>query len=380
MSNLAEKGVLFTDAHSNGPVCAISRAGILIGRYQQRAGFWQNDQSRDELPKFGKEKTIADVLKENGYKSSFVGKWHVGLRKHLHPLRRGFDYFYGFLGHGAHEYYDLTIKDPGSGTDIMENDQEVDEGRNKYLTDLITDKTIDFIKENKDNKFFAYVAYNAVHWPIEPPKSGEFSENCGSSNRSQMVCMLGRMDVGIKKILDTLEELSLTENTMVIVMGDNGGAGKVDADNYPLRDKKGSYYEGGIRVPLIISWPGKIASGEKFHKAVMGFDIFPTILGAANISVPDNLDGKNLLPYLKKESGSSSPEKTGEVHDFLVWDEDDGKYAVRKGDYKLINNKGDKELYDLSKDLGEKNNIRSSQSGKYKELEKIYEKWKEDMG
>ena len=352
MSQLAQEGVLFTDAHSTGPTCAPSRAGLLTGKYPQRYGFWDTPDSRVGLSL--KERTLADVLKEHGYTTGMFGKWHLGTAPMYNPRQRGFDVFYGFLGHGSHDYYDLRKKNDGYYNNIMENYEAIDEGNDGYLTDKIADRAVSFIKDSHGSKkpFFAYVAFNGVHAPLHPPKEGPFKVGKKASKRKKMLGMLGSMDLAMKRLVDTLEELDLTENTVVILMGDNGGARAVDADNGELRLFKQSFYEGGIRVPFILRWPATIQKNQIFSEMVMGFDVFATVLQAAAIEPPAGLDGVNLLDYLEKVD--AAPLKTGAVHEALFWDRGDGRFAARLGDYKLIKDRARLELYNLKTNIGEK--------------------------
>jgi len=394
MTKLAESGVLFTDAHTTANTCAPSRAAIMTGRYPQRSGFWDTSDSRLGLSIY--ETTLADVLKDGGYTNAAIGKWHLGSRYGCQPLQRGFDYFYGFLGHGGHSYYDLSAT--GNIIEVenmMLNYEVVDQGSDEYLTDHIADSTVKFIERNKNNPFFAYVCFNAVQSPWEGPKTGPFAVSPDASDREHYMGMLGRLDLGVKKIIDVLNDNGLTENTVIVLMSDNGGTSV--ADNTPLQGDKHSNWEGGNRVPFIVSMPGTLKSGEKFDELTMGFDIFPSFVSLAGLSIPDNgkvYDGVNLWPYLKKTDGST--EKSGAFHDMaffdqnekenfdwstsiedFTWNNTDSKIdiGIRKGENKLRVGSGNITLYDLGTDIGETIDILGENTSLFEEMKTAYNEW-----
>lgn len=368
LDRLASRGVRLTNGYASGYVCAPTRAGLLTGRYQQRFGFYTASDSRIGIPL--DEITIADVLKEAGYATGVFGKWHAGIEPPYHPMKRGFDEFYGFLGHGAHDYFDLK---PGSSHNSIYRNGKIisDTG---YLTDNLGREAVAFIEKHRDKPFFCYLPFNAVHWPLQAPEADIKKYNTGSENRDIYLAMLRRMDLATGAVLDTLEQHGLTRNTLVIFFSDNGGAKKNYANNGKLRDYKHSVYEGGIRVPFLVSWPGRLAEGSVCDEPVISLDVFPTICAAAGISLPANriYDGRNMLPALEGKAG-------GQLHEALFWDGDDGLTAARAGRWKLVVNKGKAELYDLESDLGEQNDLSGENPEILKRLQERFAAWRKQM-
>lgn len=373
IDQLAASGMVFTNGYASGYVCAPTRAGLLTGRYQQRFGFFRASDSRQGMPL--NEKTIADYLKEDGYTTGIFGKWHLGLEYDYRPLQRGFDQFYGFLGHGAHSYFDLSCSTEDKHGCIYRNNGIInDEG---YLTDVLAEESVNFIDKQAKNSapFFLYLPFNAVHWPLHAPDADIARFNTGNKERDTMLGMLYRMDLAIAKVVDKLKETGQYENTIIFYFSDNGGAAKINANNAPLRDFKQSTYEGGIRVPFIISWPKTISPG-KSDEPVISLDILPTILDVIGKELPKDrsFDGRSIVPVI--EGTLDKP-----LHDQLVWDGDEDKWAIRQGDFKLVKNKqGNVELYNLKEDIGESNNIISSNASIAEKLQADYDKWRSEMG
>jgi len=375
IDKLAEEGVVFTDGYASGYVCAPTRAGLLTGRYQQRFGFYRAPDSRIGLPLT--EVTLADLLKKEGYITGAFGKWHLGLTKDFHPCSRGFDEFYGFLGHGAHDYFDYSCAKDGDDFHqcIYRNFNTIsDEG---YLTDNLADEASAFIvnNANKEDPFFLYLPFNAVHTPMQAPQVDIDRYDTGDDKRDILLAMLYRMDEAIAQVLNTLKKEGVYNNTIIFFLSDNGGAKASRAVNLPLRDFKHSVYEGGHRVPFIMSWPDKIAHAV-CHEPVISFDIMPTILASINAELPNDriFDGKNILPIL-------TGDVTQPLHDELYFDGNDGYWAVRQGAWKLVFSKqGDLELYNLEHDLGEQNNQADKYPEKVRMLELKYQTWRSEMG
>jgi arylsulfatase A-like enzyme len=374
IDKLASDGVVFTDAYASAYVCAPTRAGLLTGRYQQRFGFYTAGDSRQGMPK--EEITMADVLKKEGYTTGVFGKWHLGLTEPFYPTSRGFDEFYGFLGHGAHDYFDLTCKDNPDGFHqcIYRNDKTIND--TGYLTDNLGREACSFIEKNAKAKkpFFCYLPFNAVHFPLQAPEEDIKKFNTGSKNRDIYLAMLYRMDLAIGKVIETLKNEGVYENTIIVYFSDNGGAKKVEANNLPLRDFKQSVYEGGLRVPFVISWPEKFKPSV-CNEPVISLDIMPTICAALGIDLPKDriYDGKNILPAIKRKLKKP-------LHDELYWDGNDNRWAVRQGDWKLVFVKNSYELYNLKADIGEKNNLAAKYPEKLSELKEKYKKWRNEMG
>ncbi|MDX1284708.1 MAG: sulfatase-like hydrolase/transferase [Draconibacterium sp.] len=373
MDQLASDGIIFTNGYASAYVCAPTRAGLLTGRYQQRFGFYRASDSRQGMPK--DEITLADILKKEGYKTGVFGKWHLGLTEPYYPTSRGFDEFYGFLGHGAHDYFDLTCKDKPDDFHqcIFRNDQKIDD--TGYLTDNLGREACAFIKKNAQAKqpFYCYLPFNAVHWPLQAPEEDIKKFNTGDKNRDVYLAMLHRMDLAIGKVIQTLKDEGVYENTIVVFLSDNGGAKKVVANNLPLRDFKQSVYEGGLRVPFIISWPKKFIHSV-CEEPVISFDIMPTICAALKIDLPSDriYDGKNILPAIENTL-------EGPLHDILFWDGNDNRWAVREGDFKLVSVNDKLELYNLNEDIGEQHDLTVKYPEKVTFLKNKYEKWRNEM-
>ena len=374
IDQLAKSGVVCTSGYASGYVCSPTRAGAMTGRYQQRFGIYTAGQGGSGMPL--DEVWIPTHLKQGGYVSGAFGKWHLGLTEEYNAVNRGFDYFYGFMGRGAHDYWDYdsdsTIK---FGGPIFRN-LEVLKNEKGYMTTRITEEAVDFIKREKDKPFFAYVAYNAVHAPAQAPEEDVAKFNTGDETRDILMAMLYHLDLGVGEIVKTLKQEGVYDNTIIIYLSDNGGAGTMYADNTPLRGMKQHIYEGGIRVPFIVSWPGKLKAGTQCDVPVWSTDILPTALAVAGLkpltgSKP--LDGKNMLPALMG--------KTAQLHDALYWcSGSDGKWAVRQGDWKYLFDKGEVGLYNLKDDLGESKNLKDQHPEKFQALEKLYNDWFAQMG
>ncbi len=373
IDQLALEGIVFTNAYASAYVCAPTRAGLLTGRYQQRFGFYRAVDSRRGLPL--DEITLADILKKEGYSCGIFGKWHLGLDPAFRPLERGFDRFYGFLGHGAHDYFELGCT-PGNEHNCIYRDSIIinDTG---YLTDNLAREACGFIENSAAGKqpFFLYLPFNAVHWPLQAPAEDVSKFNTGDSERDIYLGMLYRMDRAVDQVISTLKETGSYDNTLIFYLSDNGGAAKVHADNRPLRDYKQSTYEGGIRVPFIVSWPEMIKSGT-IHEPVISLDLFPTIMDVLGISLSEDrtYDGRSLYPLI-------CGEQEGTLHDYLFWDGDEKRWAVRSGKWKLVKNrKGEIELYDLDSDIGERNNLSDKHPDELARLQQAYQQWRSEMG
>jgi len=368
IDRLADQGVRFTNGYASAYVCAPTRAGLMTGRYQQRFGFYRAPDSRVGMPL--SEITVADVLKKAGYVTGIFGKWHLGIEPEYHPLKRGFSEFYGFLGHGAHDYFDLKRTD--AHTSIYRNEKIIDD--TGYLTDNLGREAVSFIEKHHAKPFFLYLPFNAVHWPLQAPEEDIKQFNTGDKERDILLAMLHRMDLAVGKVLDALKRTGADRNTLIFYFSDNGGAKKNRSNNGVLRDYKHSVYEGGIRVPFIVSWPGKLPQGKVSSEPVICLDIMPTICAAINIKLPSDriYDGKNMLPLLRGES-------QGPLHEALFFDGDEGRWAVRAGKWKLLKEKGDMELYDLQADISEKNNLADKHPPIVQRLHKTYTEWKNQM-
>ncbi|TLX78222.1 sulfatase [Labilibacter sediminis] len=389
IDRIANEGVNFTNGYTSYSVCSPSRAGFLTGRYQQRFGFERNPQYRPDNPNMGlttDETIIAESLAQVGYQSTVIGKWHMGAHKETHhPLNRGFTEFFGHLG-GGHRYLpeELTIKDSYAITGesdsyrtwIMRDHEPVQ--TKKYLTDEFSDEAVRFVERNADEPFFMFLSYNAPHLPLQTTDEylARF-EHIEDPKRKIYASMVSALDDGVGRVLNKLEELEIDDNTLIFFLSDNGGPEHKNAsDNGPLREGKSSHYEGGYRVPFALRWKGQIEP-LIYDFPVSSLDIFATISELADSPVNNKrpLDGVNLVPYVTGKN-KKAPHQNIYLRKF-----DQQRFAVRDGDYKLVLNKQTKvkELYDLSKDIGEKNNLAKLMPGKVKELKVILDEWADQL-
>ncbi len=368
IDRLAAEGVRLTNGYASACVCAPTRAGLLTGRYQQRFGFYTAPDSRVGMPL--SEITIADLLSKHGYATAVFGKWHLGLEPAYRPLKRGFDEFYGFLGHGGHDYFNLDITD--EYTSIYRDDKPISD--TGYLTNNLAREAVSFIERNRHKPFFLYLPFNAVHWPLQALPEHVKRFNTGDSSRDTYLAMLVCMDEAIGRVLDALRRTGADRNTLIVFFSDNGGDKNNLANNGVLRDYKHSLYEGGIRVPFVVRWPDKLPKGEACDEPVISLDVMPTICAAAGIELPSDrvYDGKDMLPALRGQL-------KGPLHQTLFWDDGAELWAVRAGKWKLVSVKGTLELYDLSADVGEKNDVFKQNPDVVERLERDYRAWKGTM-
>jgi arylsulfatase A-like enzyme len=273
------------------------------------------------------------------------------------------------MGRGAHDYFKL---DNIEGSPLYLNLQPIKETPG-YLTTKLTTEAVAFIERNKDKSFFAYLAFNAVHFPAQAPKKDIEKFDTGDSTRNILMAMLTHLDIGVGEIIKALKKNKVYENTIVIYLSDNGGAPNMHARNEPLRGSKHLNYEGGIRVPFLMSWPAMIKPSQEIHTPVTSLDLLPTVCAAAGVNIKKNkpVDGLNILPVALR--------KTNKLHDYLCWNGGDGQWAIRKDDWKIYGKNDQVELYNLKDDLGEKKNLIKENVSKAKELKGIYDKWLAQM-
>lgn len=367
---LAADGVVFTDAHVSATVCAPSRAGLITGRYQQRFGHECNDIPADNGLDLN-EQTIGDRMRSAGYKTVAIGKWHLGHGDNYHPNQRGFDEFYGFLA-GARSYFhdSSTIDQPGNPRAILHNQQQVPfEG---YLTDVFGDQAVEYIDRWKDQPFFMYLAFNAVHTPMDARE--DHLEKYAGHPRQTLAAMTWSMDENVGKVIDKLKAENLYENTLIFFLSDNGGATNNQSSSGPLKGWKGNKFEGGHRVPFTLTWPARVKAGGEYGGLTSSLDIFATARTAAGLPVaPDNpSDGVDLIPFISGGKG-------GAPHEQLYWRKDK-MAAARHNDHKLIRLDGyGYRLYNLEDDLGETRDISSENQRKQNELQTGLETWESEM-
>ena len=363
IDRLVSRGMRLDNFYANCPVCSPTRAALLSGRYPSLVGVpgvvrttannnWGFLDPQAVL--------LPQRLKKAGYKTAIIGKWHLGLASPNRPNDRGFDHFHGFLGDMMDDYY----KHRRHGINYMRlDDKEIDP--QGHATDLFTRWACDYLKQQSaDQPFFLYLAYNAPHTPIQPPQA--WIEKVVQRNpkidrrRAKLVALIEQTDDGIGKVLNTLEATRLAENTLVIFTSDNGGQLNVGANNGPLRDGKGSVYEGGLKVPMVALWPGKIAPGSRATNIGLTMDLFPTICEAAGVRIEHPIDGVSLLPLLRGKK-QQPPQRDL----FFSRREGGNGYggktidALRRGDWKLLQNSpfAPLELYNLRDDPFERNNL-----------------------
>ena len=373
LDRIAAEGVIFSNGYVSHPYCSPSRAGLLTGRYQARFGHdcnmpytGENDAS---IGTPLSEKMISEALKEQGYRTSAIGKWHVGDHPDLHPTNQGFDHWFGFAG-GGMNYWGIP---QGPLQTILRNGKPVPENELSYLTDDFTNEAIQFITKKEDQPFFIYLAYNAPHAPDQATENYlKETKHIEYGGRSVYGAMVNAVDNGVGKIDSTLIANNLKKNTLLIYLSDNGGRSQ-HADNKPFRGYKGMIYEGGIKVPFFMTYPKEILKNQHYDHMISALDIFPTVLYAsgANVSKEKQLDGVNLLPYVKGTTNKPP-------HEALFWRSVGGfEYAARIGDYKLYHraNKKNLMLFNIKNDPYERNNIANDNSVIVQELELAYEEW-----
>jgi arylsulfatase A-like enzyme len=390
IDRLAREGVRLTDAYASGPVCTPTRAALISGRYQQRVGLegilTVSPEDR-ELGLPAVETSLPALLRASGYATGLVGKWHLGWKPEFGPNAHGFDEFYGFLS-GAHSYYTdrAEIRGVGAGApDLFENTSPVQ--ATGYLTDEITRRAVGFITRHADGPFFLEVAYNAVHWPFEPPDRHEHAAGQGAARplrqmpddsvpatRQDYVRMLERTDRGVGEILAELDARGLTGNTLVVFTNDNGGEWL--SRNAPLFHRKGTLWEGGIRVPLILRWPGELPPGNVSGQVAITMDVTASILAAAGARTPPGFrpDGIDILPILRGDAPLL------ERRLFWRWSRPNRQQrAVRSGQWKLLDDAGQLLLFDLAADPGERTDLAARRPDLVATLEQLLEDWETDV-
>jgi arylsulfatase A-like enzyme len=362
IDRLARDGVRLTDFYANGATCTPTRTGLISGRYQQRYAL---EAPLGVRPKEDAERGLAPsaaslprLLKGAGYYTALVGKWHLGWKAEYSPNAHGFDEFFGFKS-GFIDYYQHTAgADAPVHADLFENDRPVEVAG--YMTDLITDRAIRVLEQHRSGPVFIDVAYNAPHWPYQRPDQPSTARDRGkhvtpfdadANTRADYVTMVERVDAGVGRILAALDRLDLRRNTIVIFTNDNGGEWL--SHGGPLFHRKGSVWEGGIRVPAIVRWPGHIPPGRVSRQVGMTMDLTATMLAAAGATVPagTTLDGIDLLPILAG--------RAPEVDRTLFWRVGGlrQQQAARSGRWKLVVDEGRPLLFDLAADIGERTDV-----------------------
>jgi arylsulfatase A-like enzyme len=382
IDKLADEGVVFTNAYSNAPNCAPTRACLISGRYGPRHGVYTvgtpergPSNRRKLIPTPNKTNlaseyvTIPEALKSAGYTSACIGKWHLGNGEPFRPEDQGFDVVFQ-RSRRSHWI-----------------------GEREYLTDRLTDEATKFVEANKDKPFFLYLAHHAVHTPLQAKseiiEKYKNKEPSGGHNNPTYAAMIESVDQSVGRICEKLDELGLSDNTAIFFFSDNGGYGNATTME-PLRGSKGMLYEGGIRVPMVARWPGKTKPGRVCDVPVIGIDFYPTFIEMAGAARPAGqaLDGVSIVPLLK---GANRLNRKAIFWHFPAYLEpyNDKQWpwrttpagAVRQGDWKLIEffEEGKLELYNLRDDLSEKNNLTDAMPDKTRELHKLLIDWRKSV-
>jgi arylsulfatase A-like enzyme len=378
IDRIAAEGVRLPQFYANSSVCSPSRAALMTGRYPDRVGVPGVIRTRagNSWGYFSQDAVaLPAMLKQVDYDTALIGKWHLGLERENHPCRRGFDHFHGFLGDMMDDYYTHLRHN----YNYMRRDLEEIDPRG-HATDLFTEWSVEYLRAHRHatQPWFLYLAYNAPHTPIQPPQAWVDRvlerEPGASPERVSYVALVEHMDHGIGRVLDTLEEVGQRSNTLVIYTSDNGGALRTGAHNGLLRGQKGDMYEGGIRVPACVRWPGEIGGGAVSDTVAMLMDLFPTLCDVAGVPCKHQIEGRSILPTLRGEEQDACDR-------VLYWLRREGgqrflglcQHAVRRGDLKLLHNSPFEslELYDLGSDPYETVNRSNADRAAYAELSRV---------
>ncbi|MDZ4850059.1 MAG: sulfatase-like hydrolase/transferase [Pirellulaceae bacterium] len=390
LDQLARDGVRCTSGYATAPVDSPTRAALMTGRYPQRFGYEFNPP-RDASVEFGlpaTEQTLANRLSVTGYRCGFIGKWFLGNKPAYHPQRRGFAEFFGIL-EGAYAYLPadmppITIDGQSSAAAspwpnyLLRGNDPVE--LREYLTDALSREAVEFIDRQSKTPFCLVVSYTAPQPPIEV--TSEHYQRVvgitgGDHRRRVYAAMVSALDTGVGQVLETLKKHELDNRTLVIFLSDSGGlaGGYMNyASNAPLTGLKGDLLEGGLRVPLVVRWPGHVPAGAVYDQPVSVLDVLPTVLQAAGGTAPAELtsDGVDLLPYL-------AGKKTAAPHAALFWRYGD-RYALRSGSWKAIRiGQEPTRLFDLATDVSESRNVASSHPADVKNFQRLWQAWEHDL-
>lgn len=374
ISSIASEGVRLTNGYMSGCVCSPSRAGMMTGRYQGRFGHdnnlppsFQSGLPLDET--FGVKR-----LRELGYQTGLIGKWHLGYPDAYHPNKRGFDSFFGLL-QGSRPYFPMEKASPHRV--LQKNGKPTKEVG--YVTDRLGDAACDFIRSNKERPFFLFLSFTAPHGPLQPkPDDAARLTGINAKGRRNYAGLLVSLDANVGKVLDCLKAEGLDQNTLVIFTNDNGGQTQLGANNFPLKGHKGELTEGGVRVPWAIRWPGKIKPGSVIDDPVISLDLVPTFVELAGGQIEESwkLDG---IPLTKRlQGGDPLPERP------LFWRQhgSSGNRSMRLGKWKLHHDRKaglEPELYDLSNDIGEKIDLAAKEPEQLKSMLSQLDAWESEL-
>ena len=382
MDQLAREGVFFSQAYTSGHVCSPTRAGLMLGSYQQRVGVYTaGDGGRGFDPGL----PIFPSFLPDTYNSTAIGKWHLGLDDDYpelkwHALNRGFNECYKFMGRGGHDYFKLQGVNGSDYAPVYRNKRRLTENDyNGYMTTRLTEEAVDFIGRAKAAPFFLYLAYNAVHAPAQAPKEDiarykkKFPQI--SAKRATLMAMLHHLDLGVGAVVKKLKDENLWQNTLLFFLTDNGGSKAMEANNGSLSGFKGSLHEGGIRTPWIMSWPARFRGGRVISTPVISIDILPTVIDAAGIKAPEGtqFDGKSILPLLTGQSNSH--------HANMFWNSGPpkGEWAVRQNNWKAHGFREKYTLHNLAEDPSETKDLAAGNPAKGRELFNLHDQWLKTM-
>ncbi len=370
LDQLALDGVTFNNAYVSASVCSPSRAGLLTGMYQQRFGHECNLDSDVNNSFDPNQITIAEALKTEGYTTGLIGKWHLGDKTQNHPLKNGFDYFWGFISGARNYFYDPNEVNRNSIRNVVENySQTKFEG---YLTDVLGEKAISFIDKNNqsNNPFFLFLSFNAPHTPMQAKE--EVLQKFKDNPRQVYASMMWSMDEAIGNVIDALKENNQYDNTIIYFLSDNGAAMSNNASPFPYKGWKGNQYEGGIKTPMVMTWKNKIKSNTQFDGFISALDIFKTSLEVSNVNdeLMVNADGKNIMNYLNDNIIQNEN---------LFWRKD--KMAtVRSGNYKLVRlNDTSTVLYNIENNFFEDLDLKLIEPSIHDSLFKLLLAWEDRM-
>jgi arylsulfatase A-like enzyme len=366
IDSIAAAGLRCTQGYVAATYCSPSRAGLISGRYPTRFGHETNDDHNSSG--FLQETTLASRLKSLGYATACIGKWHLGSSPERLPMARGFDEFYGTVGNTPF-FQPKGFIDSRRSADVVKIDDDA-----FYTTDAYANRAVEWIDAHAAGPWFLYLPFNAQHAPLEAPQNylDRFPAIAGHKRRT-FAAMLSAMDDAVGRVLAAVRKAGQEENTLVFFIADNGGPTMgTTSSNGPLRGAKMTTYEGGPRVPFLVQWKGRIPAGETYDLPVMNLDVVPTVMAATGrpIGATERIDGVDLLPFFTREHA-------GRPHETLCWRFVE-QWAVRSGDWKLVVAKGGSgapELYDLSRDIGERNDLAAHHPERVAALRKTYEAW-----
>ncbi len=379
IDSLATHGVRCTSGYVSHPFCSPTRAGLMTGRYQQRFGHENNPAWLPEDTKVGlpvNQTTVADVMKSAGYITGAIGKWHLGAAPCFHPNERGFMEYFGFLG-GGHMYLPGTKGGVEYTVSLLRNKEPLE--LKEYMTDVLTQEAVAFIGRHKAEPFYLYLAYNAVHTPLQAPEKylSRFA-GIADEKRRTYAAMTSAMDDGVGRVLAALRDHGLEHDTLIFFFSDNGGPiTVVPCSNAPLRGGKGQVFEGGIREPFVVQWRGRLPEKAVYDEPVISLDVFPTAAALAGAKLPDGLklDGVNIVPHLAGEVKTPP-------HERLFWRMGGGvSWAVREGRYKLLklNKAASPQLFDLNNDIGETKDLIGEKPDVAARLQRAFDAWNAEL-